>query len=40
MAFMPGNIWTQLLIWMAIGGTIYFTYGRTRSKLRLASVKK
>jgi APA family basic amino acid/polyamine antiporter len=40
MALMPGTIWSQLLIWMAIGGTIYFTYGRTRSKLRIASAKQ
>ncbi len=37
MALMPGTIWMQLLLWMAIGCTFYFTYGRTRSKLKAAN---
>jgi APA family basic amino acid/polyamine antiporter len=34
MAFLPRDTWWRLLIWMAIGLTIYFSYSRKRSKLR------
>jgi APA family basic amino acid/polyamine antiporter len=33
MAFLPQDTWWRLLIWMAIGLTIYFLYSRKHSKL-------
>ncbi|MDQ6717402.1 MAG: amino acid permease [Gemmatimonadota bacterium] len=33
MAGLPGDTWLRLIIWMAIGLVIYFTYSRSHSKL-------
>jgi len=35
MAGLPGDTWLRLIIWMAIGVVIYFTYSRHRSVLQL-----
>ena len=37
MAGLPGDTWYRLIIWMAIGFIIYFTYSRKHSKLRAAA---
>jgi APA family basic amino acid/polyamine antiporter len=37
MASLPRDTWIRLILWMAIGIVIYFTYGRKKSKLRKAS---
>jgi APA family basic amino acid/polyamine antiporter len=34
MAALPPDTWIRLLVWMAIGIAIYFTYGRTHSKVQ------
>jgi APA family basic amino acid/polyamine antiporter len=34
MTFLPGDTWLRLIIWLAIGLGIYFTYGRKHSKVR------
>jgi APA family basic amino acid/polyamine antiporter len=33
MAFLPGDTWIRLLVWMGVGMLIYFFYGRSHSKL-------
>jgi APA family basic amino acid/polyamine antiporter len=33
MLSLPGETWTRLFVWMAIGVVIYFTYGFKRSRL-------
>jgi APA family basic amino acid/polyamine antiporter len=35
MAGLPLDTWYRLILWMLIGFTIYFTYGRKHSKVRL-----
>jgi basic amino acid/polyamine antiporter, APA family len=37
MASLPGATWVRLLVWMAIGVVLYFTYGARRSRLSAAS---
>jgi APA family basic amino acid/polyamine antiporter len=36
MTSLPGATWERLIIWMAIGLVIYFTYSRSHSKLARA----
>jgi APA family basic amino acid/polyamine antiporter len=39
MASLPGATWLRLLIWLAIGLAIYFGYGRSHSRVAVASAK-
>jgi APA family basic amino acid/polyamine antiporter len=39
MASLPGETWLRLLIWLAIGLAIYFGYGRSHSRVAIASAK-
>lgn len=34
MTFLPGDTWLRLIIWLAIGLVIYFTYGKKNSVIR------
>jgi APA family basic amino acid/polyamine antiporter len=34
MAALPGSTWLRLIIWLAIGMIIYFTYGRKNSRVQ------
>jgi basic amino acid/polyamine antiporter, APA family len=36
MLSLPGETWTRLFVWMAIGVVIYFTYEFKRSRLARA----
>lgn len=37
MLSLPADTWIRLVVWLAIGLVIYFTYGKKRSKLRTPS---
>jgi APA family basic amino acid/polyamine antiporter len=37
MSSLPGATWDRLIVWLVIGLIIYFTYGRTHSKLARAN---
>lgn len=39
MVFMPWETWVRLIVWLAIGMTIYYFYGRKHSKLRESIAK-
>jgi APA family basic amino acid/polyamine antiporter len=36
MSGLPGATWERLIVWLVIGLLIYFTYGRTHSKIQRA----
>jgi basic amino acid/polyamine antiporter, APA family len=40
MSRLPGDTWLRLIIWMAIGLVIYFTYSRKRSRLANAPAER
>ncbi|MFD0766268.1 amino acid permease [Mucilaginibacter lutimaris] len=40
MTFLPGDTWLRLIIWLAIGLAIYFTYGKKNSVMRKAMAAK
>jgi basic amino acid/polyamine antiporter, APA family len=37
MAFLPGDTWLRLILWLVIGMAIYFLYGRSHSVLGRAA---
>jgi APA family basic amino acid/polyamine antiporter len=39
MVFLPWETWLRMIIWLAIGMVIYFTYGRHHSKVQMARIK-
>jgi APA family basic amino acid/polyamine antiporter len=38
--FLPPATWLRLLLWLAVGLVIYFTYGRHHSLLRPQELKE
>jgi len=40
MVFLPWQTWSRLIIWLAIGMVIYFTYGRHHSKVQRVAAGK
>jgi APA family basic amino acid/polyamine antiporter len=37
MASLPGSTWLRLIIWLVVGMTLYFTYGKKHSRVQLAA---
>jgi APA family basic amino acid/polyamine antiporter len=37
MASLPASTWARLIIWLAVGMILYFTYGKKHSKVQLAA---
>jgi APA family basic amino acid/polyamine antiporter len=37
---LPGTTWIRFVVWLAVGMVIYFTYGRSHSRLRTQELEK
>ena len=40
MLSLPANTWARLLVWLAVGMVIYFSYGRTHSRVTAPSPRQ